>query len=1232
MADQKRAWNFALGLRLGSFQQGVNFGGRDRELLKDDLRSTESAGPLAGYVPNHALVASGLRKLNANLHVSTLIPEAKALNEHFQNQAVGVEARYGAALALGIVLGWLQQGADKNNRPLDLARKDLVDARLHAPNAGYLAYAPYLDGMKALLDAGHPVKALLVPVTALISLLQGQDLAVDPPADPAPPTDPAPPEGLLLHAASAYVGVNETIAFSTNVPPSQAGEVVWWSSDPNVLKPGSRPHEFRGAAKGQATVTARRGAHAASALIVVTGDSAIPVVPVPDPSRIALYPGTNVRVYRDEIICDFKKSVDLATQHAVLRQYGLVRLGVIPRLRSHLARFDEAQSTLPDLIARLSADARISHASAHPVLQYQSLPEHQPSEITVPGMWSHLSKIEAFPAFSLLRNVARTPQHVGFIDGGLWLDASGAAHIDYADRIDITRCASFGHLPVATYPVTLADLQEHGTDVFEGFHGSKVIGTAVAGWNNGGGVGLEPRGRVSLILVKSFFAAKAGVTWASGWINPGYRVVNITVDKDKGADPYKVRDPIVEVVDARGLVVIAACNYADEVTQTSFGSAHVEFKEPQDQPYRDAIIVVAATEPVKNDPEGPETIWSHSNFDSHRKYIDLAAPGVVRTSGIDHGATFDTGTSHAAPLVSAAAAVVFSILPGKDSAWVKKCLLDTSDPIQYVPQVYPPYRLWSSKYVGKGRLNLWQALLYALNEREALAQTKVRYAGLRITADRGDLNLFLELSNGTLLALGRSIVNEPHRTTATRVTMTNAENFSWPTHLIGREQGSITVVYRFKLPPPERTDQLKTRKVFTVRAYTGGRFSLTADSDQTVSHQRRFSILNLGWEAPDVEMEDPAKRSPWDESLRPWMKLANGDSFAIRVKPVQPSSGVTLAILDRNGQPFPETQKEDGDPYVTVPFKSGDDSFVIRAKFSGTGPAEVKVEVEVFSLNNRVVSHTAECTLRRGTIEGSEVPGFLNRPLHWWLFGELHFKNPGPGAVSTRLKFEPSAGWRAHYHEYPPWADLNLAPGEERRVRVRFSPEPGSNPPPGTKGTCDVISIDEEGNPTGYHHRFTGLIEPPPAVRIEPVSLQAESVRRVSGENYVFAEFPITMVNESKYTVIMRRYYHRVTGSPLSAVHKEPLQIDYPNINGVQAIAPGGRFVTKVRLLYDPGMVNPTNPVLARHRVTLLVEDPNLDLWLSPYPMPNYDGYLAQPFDVQVRLKLAGPAPPSGAS
>ena len=170
-SSRLRVVNFNLGVNLGWLQQGAAFGGRPTGQMSADLGRVQSTAATAGYQGYSALVDNALRELNSGQPANSALNEISGLITLFQGQARGVDA---AALSLGIVLGWLQQGAEANNRPASMARDDLNSARTHAANAGYHSYEVYINNALAKLSSGLPVSSIFGEVTALIGFFQGQ--------------------------------------------------------------------------------------------------------------------------------------------------------------------------------------------------------------------------------------------------------------------------------------------------------------------------------------------------------------------------------------------------------------------------------------------------------------------------------------------------------------------------------------------------------------------------------------------------------------------------------------------------------------------------------------------------------------------------------------------------------------------------------------------------------------------------------------------------------------------------------------------------------------------------------------------------------------------------------------------------------------------------------------------------------------------------------------------------
>lgn len=90
----------------------------------------------------------------------------------------------------------------------------------------------------------------------------------------------------------------------------------------------------------------------------------------------------------------------------------------------------------------------------------------------------------------------------------------------------------------------------------------------------------------------------------------------------------------------------------------------------------------------------------------HHDKVDISAPGYVITAGGGgNNYVTTTGTSLAAPIVSGAAALVFSLRPDFTPSQVKDMLKNTADDIYWIP-TNTQFR----GQLGTGRLNLYRAL------------------------------------------------------------------------------------------------------------------------------------------------------------------------------------------------------------------------------------------------------------------------------------------------------------------------------------------------------------------------------------------------------------------------------------------------------------------------------------------------------------------------------------------
>jgi hypothetical protein len=171
-----RAPHLNLGILLGTLQQGLRTPLRPDPMMAGDLRGISSEAPKGGYVQFEGYVqqASGLLQQRAYL---AMAPPVAALIGLLQGQVVGSQRLVQAsALSLGIVLGWLQQGAFAGSRFVPETVEGLNYVRLHAANSGFIGYEPFVSSALQMLQSTQDVRRILPIVTQLITLLQNQSL------------------------------------------------------------------------------------------------------------------------------------------------------------------------------------------------------------------------------------------------------------------------------------------------------------------------------------------------------------------------------------------------------------------------------------------------------------------------------------------------------------------------------------------------------------------------------------------------------------------------------------------------------------------------------------------------------------------------------------------------------------------------------------------------------------------------------------------------------------------------------------------------------------------------------------------------------------------------------------------------------------------------------------------------------------------------------------------------
>jgi subtilisin family serine protease len=189
-------------------------------------------------------------------------------------------------------------------------------------------------------------------------------------------------------------------------------------------------------------------------------------------------------------------------------------------------------------------------------------------------------------------------------------------------------------------------------------HGTHVVGTIVAMDNTAGVVGVSP-GTVSLYIVK-VFGNTCSWTYSSTLIdaanrcrNAGANIINMSL---AGSYYSSTEDNAFRSLYNSGILLVAAAD-------NNGGTAYAY---PASY---DSVISVAAVD--QNNVV--------ASFSRQNDQVELAAPGVSVYSTLNNGGYgYKSGTSMAAPHVSAAAAVIWSSEPSKTNAEIRSAMQTTT--------------------------------------------------------------------------------------------------------------------------------------------------------------------------------------------------------------------------------------------------------------------------------------------------------------------------------------------------------------------------------------------------------------------------------------------------------------------------------------------------------------------------------------------------------------------------
>lgn len=177
-----------------------------------------------------------------------------------------------------------------------------------------------------------------------------------------------------------------------------------------------------------------------------------------------------------------------------------------------------------------------------------------------------------------------------------------------------------------------------GTSPDPNGHGTHVAGIIAAAMDNGLGIaGLAPAVRILPVQVLDADGSgdhadiASGIVWAT---DNGADVINLSLGGEESSD---VLSAAVQYAVSKNVIIVAAA-----------GNSGSGSNAPMYPAAYDPVLAVAAA-----GPDGTAAMFSNSG-----SYVDLAAPGFAILSTVPDGYDYLSGTSQAAPFVSAAAALL----------------------------------------------------------------------------------------------------------------------------------------------------------------------------------------------------------------------------------------------------------------------------------------------------------------------------------------------------------------------------------------------------------------------------------------------------------------------------------------------------------------------------------------------------------------------------------------------
>ena len=333
----------------------------------------------------------------------------------------------------------------------------------------------------------------------------------------------------------------------------------------------------------------------------------------------------------DQILVRFHDAVPAAAREKVLANAGAKTLSVIEQLEVHVARVPE-------------------HAAKRVVAALQRSPMVEYAEFDTVVELAETAVVPNDPEYYRQWGIARTRTDAA------WAMTTGSTNV-------VIAVLDSGVAPVADLQTKLL----RGRNVLTGTsdtsdangHGTSAAGVAAAATDNG--IGVAGYGWNSMILpvkVLDGFSGNmsdlaAGITWAT---DSGAHVISMSLSGPSGTTTLL---NAVRYARDRNVNLVAAAGNQSDTTQR-YPAAYAE------------VIGVAGT-------QDDDTLYSWSSYGS---WVDVAAPGVNRTTHVTGSYTNFAGTSSATPAVAGVLGLLRAT--GAGAAVARTALQDGSDALSVV--------------------------------------------------------------------------------------------------------------------------------------------------------------------------------------------------------------------------------------------------------------------------------------------------------------------------------------------------------------------------------------------------------------------------------------------------------------------------------------------------------------------------------------------------------------------